>query len=122
MDQSLYNKLGGFTVVRSLVSDFYDKMLDEPELAPFFHDTDMKKLVDHQTKFWSTALGGPASYTADQFRAIHQNMGITDRHFDQTLELARETLEDNDVNDGDVETIIESFQQFRAVVVDQPTE
>jgi hemoglobin len=71
MTAGLYEQLGGFSVVRKLVSDFYDRVLDETDLEPFFDNTDMATLVDHQTKFWAMLLGGPASYTEDQMRHIH---------------------------------------------------
>ena len=61
MSKSLYDQLGGFSVVRKLVSDFYDRVLKEEDLAPFFKDTDMADLIDHQTKFWTTLLGGVVS-------------------------------------------------------------
>jgi hemoglobin len=51
MSNTLYDQLGGFSVVRKLVSDFYDRVLEEDDLAPFFKDTDMAHLIDHQTKF-----------------------------------------------------------------------
>ena len=117
MTQSLYDKLGGFSFVRKLVSSFYDRLLDEDTLAPFFVDTDMSALVDHQTKFWATALGGPASYTPEQLRNIHKSMGIKESHFDLVLELVEEILEDHDVEDEDVGTIIQAFEGYRAVVL-----
>ncbi len=118
MSNSLYDQLGGFSFVRKLVSDFYDRLLDEDDLAPFFENTDMARLVDHQTKFWATALGGPASYTPDQLKAIHRSMGVEDRHFDLVLELIAETLEDNEVDDDDIGAIMKAFEAYRSVVVE----
>jgi hemoglobin len=117
MTVSLYDKLGGFSFVRKLVSSFYDRLLDEDTLSPFFENTEMSALVDHQTKFWATALGGPASYTPEQLRAIHQSMEIEAHHFDLVLELVEEVLEDHDVGDEDVSTIIQAFEGYRVVII-----
>jgi hemoglobin len=117
MHKRLYDQLGGFAFVRKLVSDFYDRVLDEDELAPFFEKTDMARLVDHQTKFWATALGGPASYTDEQLEAVHRGMGITSAHFDLVLELVAETLEDHDVSEQHVAEIGAAFAGYRAVIV-----
>jgi truncated hemoglobin YjbI len=34
MTISLYDQLGGFSKVRKVVSDFYDRVLEEEDLAP----------------------------------------------------------------------------------------
>ena len=46
---SLYDRLGGFKTVRKIISDFYDRVLDEDDLSPHFAETDMASLIDHQT-------------------------------------------------------------------------
>ena len=117
MSKSLYDELGGFSAVRKLVSDFYDRVLEEDDLAPFFKNTDMANLIDHQTKFWTTLLGGPASYTDEQLKNIHAKMGIEDQHFDLILDLAVETLEDHDVDSQHIDNIAEQLKGYRPCVV-----
>jgi len=117
VSKSLYDELGGFSAVRKLVSDFYDRVLEEDDLAPFFKDTDMANLIDHQTKFWTTLLGGPASYTDEQLKNIHAKMGIEDQHFDLILDLAVETLEDHDVDSQHIDNIAEQLKGYRPSVV-----
>ena len=117
MSQTLYDQLGGFAAVRKLVSDFYDQVLDEEDLVPFFHDTEMANLIDHQTKFWATLLGGPASYTDEQLREIHASMGIQDRHFDLMVDLARKTLEDRDIDEQQIASVIEGLNAYRPAIV-----
>jgi hemoglobin len=117
VSQTLYDQLGGFSVVRKLVSDFYDKVLDEEDVASFFRDTEMSKLIDHQTKFFATLLGGPASYTDEQLRKLHTSMGIQDHHFDVILDLVQETLEDHDIDKQAVTSIIEKMNTYRSAIV-----
>jgi hemoglobin len=114
---TLYDELGGFSFVRKLVSDFYDRVLDEEDLVPFFQHTDMARLIDHQTKFWSTLLGGPASYDRQQLEVIHKSMGVNDEHFDLILELAVETLEDHDVRSEHVASLAKAFEAYRPAIV-----
>ena len=113
----MYDQLGGFSAVRKLVSDFYDRVLDEEDLAPFFNDTDMANLIDHQTKFWATLLGGPASYTEEQLHTIHASMGIRDHHFDLIIDLVSETLEDHDVDAQDIGRLAEKLNGYRSSLV-----
>ncbi len=117
MSNSLYDQLGGFSAVRKLVSDFYDRVLEEEDLAPFFKDTNMADLIDHQTKFWTTLLGGPASYTDEQLRKIHTSMGIQDHHFDLVVDLAVETLEDHDLNAQQIGEFSEQLRGYRSQFV-----
>ena len=117
MSKSLYDQLGGFSVVRKLVSDFYDRVLKEEDLAPFFKDTDMADLIDHQTKFWTTLLGGPASYTGEQLRKIHTSMGIQDHHFDLVVDLAVETLEDHDIDPRHIGEISKQLRGYRSSIM-----
>jgi len=56
---------------------FYDKILDSPVTSPYFSGIDMKRLIDHQTKFFAALMGGPASYTNDHLERVH---ALT-RHF-----------------------------------------
>lgn len=117
MTASTYDQLGGFSAVRKLVLDFYERVLDEDDLAPFFVDTDMAALVDHQTKFWSTLLGGPASYTEDQLFRLHESMGIQDAHFDLLAELVADTLEDHDFEEQAIKALVGKLAEYRSSIV-----
>ena len=65
MRQTIFERYGGFSKVSKVVMSFYDKILNSSILAPYFAKTDMKRLIDHQTKFISSLMGGPASYTSE---------------------------------------------------------
>ena len=117
MNTSLYDQLGGFSSVHKLVSSFYERVLDDEDVATFFENTNMADLIDHQTKFWATLLGGPASYTNEQLRAIHATMGIEDHHFDTILELAVETLEDQGIDQEHIDGIAEQLKTHRPNIV-----
>jgi hemoglobin len=117
MSGTLYDQIGGFSTVRNLVLDFYERVLDEDDLAPFFADTDMATLVDHQTKFWSMLLGGPASYTEQQLFKLHEAMGIEDGHFDLLAELVVDTLEDHDFEEGAIKNLVQQLGDYRSSIV-----
>jgi len=40
--QSLFEHYGGFSVVRRIVSDLYDSILDSDQLAGYFEESDMR--------------------------------------------------------------------------------
>ena len=54
--ESLMDRLGGAPAVKAAVAEFYDRILKDDELAPFFKDTDMTALKLHQLKFMQIAF------------------------------------------------------------------
>lgn len=117
MTGSLFEQLGGFARVRLLVSAFYDKVLESERLGPHFRHIDVRRLIDHQTKFTSAMMGGPASFTDDQIARAHQRLGITDEEFDEMAELFRETLEDFGMAPDEVVRIQAHIDAMRPYVV-----
>jgi hemoglobin len=105
-NESLYDKYGGFSTVAKLVNDFYDKIGNTQELDIYFNGIEMSKLIDHQTKFLCSVLGGPEKYEGRELKAAHQRFNITAEHFDLVASLLKEALEDNNVEDSDVATIV----------------
>jgi len=86
-------------------------------LAPFFADTDMARLVEHQAKFISSVMGGPASYSDAKLRESHAHLQIDDRAFDEMIGLLRVTLADFKIADSDVKTIIADLDARRRDIV-----
>jgi hemoglobin len=117
MHGSMFEQLGGFARVRLMVSAFYDKVLASQRLGPHFQHIDVRRLIDHQTKFTSAMMGGPASFTDEQIARAHQRLGITDAEFEEMAELFRETLEDFGVAGPDVERLVAHVLSMRSHVV-----
>lgn len=119
-EQSLFEKYGGFSKISRVVLSFYDTLLDSDEIGPFFDDIDMSKMVDHQTKFIASLLGGPAAYTDRQLHQLHRHLEITDDHFDELKVVLNETLTKHGLEPGDVEAVLAEFEKRRTLIVRQP--
>jgi len=117
MEQSIYDQIGGFVVVRKLITEFYDKVLENERLAILFEKTNMERLIDHQTKFFAMLLGGPASYTDEEIKRAHQRLGINNDQFDMTKDCLVETLEDFDLSDDHITFIEGAFESKRGLIV-----
>ena len=117
MDQTLFEKYGGFSVISKIVLDLYDRLMDDEVVGPFFDDIDFAKQVDHQTKFVSSLMGGPASYTDDQIEKLHNHLTIAEHHFDQLTKILGQVLRDHGVSNEDAETVIGEFSNRQALVV-----
>jgi len=116
MEKSIYDQLGGFTTVRKVVIEFYNRVLDEDELNPYFSKINMERQIDHQTKFISMILGGPASFSDKHLKNVHKKLNITNDHFELIKELIIETLEDFDLDEKHVEYISDEFEKRRSLI------
>src|SRR5215470_8514444 len=83
---SLYEKLGEEAAIAKVVDGFYERVLADGSLAPFFDGVDMPALRRHQAAFLGAATGGPQPYTGPDLAAAHAGRGITDEHFDRVAE------------------------------------
>lgn len=117
MAQTVFERYGGFAAVSKIVLSFYDRMLDSPVTSPYFADIDMKRLIDHQTKFFAALMGGPASYTNEHLEHVHGRLGISGEAFNETLLMMRETLEDHDMDENDIRFVEDEMRARRNYIV-----
>jgi len=78
---TLFDKYGGFATVGNIVHNFYEKILDDGELRPYFKGIDMERLIRHQTDFMCMILGGPVDYTGRDLRKAYSRLNITEKDF-----------------------------------------
>ena len=57
--ETMFERYGGFARVSRVVSSFYERVLESPSLAPYFAGIDMRRQIDHQTKFIASIRAGP---------------------------------------------------------------
>lgn len=117
MAESIFERYGGFASVRKIVSEFYDRVLDDAALSPFFAHTDMRRQIDHQTQFISSLIGGPASLSDEGLRRVHQHLGIGNTDFDAMMAVLSETLEDFGFTHDDVRHVMNEMNRRRHLVV-----
>ncbi len=79
---TLYERIGGDAALNVAVDRFYDRVLADPDLAPFFTGISMQRLRGHQHAFLSQALGGPRKYSGAAMARAHARLSITQQHFD----------------------------------------
>lgn len=93
----LYELLGGEAAVQAATIGFYEKVMADPVLAPYFKGLNMDGQVKKFVGFMTMALGGPHKYTGRDLRTAHQrlvNDGLSEPHFDAVLVHLEQTLID----------------------------
>ena len=109
---SLFDRIGGEQMIADVVDDFYDRVLADTELKPFFKNTSMDKLRCMQREFFSAALDGPITYTGKSLSHVHHGRGITKHHFTLFVNHLLDTLRYYGINDQDVTDIISRINTY----------
>ena len=104
--QTLFERVGGEQVINDLIHDFYDRVLADLELKPFFKDVSVDKLRRMQREFFSAALDGPISYTGRPLSHVHHGRGITKHHLALYIGHLIDVLQGRGINDQEVQEII----------------
>lgn len=78
--------------ISKLVNDFYTKVLNDEELAPFFSELDFEKHLPKMIHFWTFALLNEPGYTTNVVEK-HLNMPLKEKHFEKWLKLFNETID-----------------------------
>lgn len=117
MATTIFQRSGGFAAVSKIVLSFYDRVLDSDVLAPYFEDIDLRRLVDHQTKFVAFLMGGPPAYSDAVLRETHAHLGIDRPAFDEMIALMEETLEDFELDPDDVAAIVHQLESRAPLIV-----
>jgi hemoglobin len=89
---SLFARLGGREAITATVEQFYERVLADPELKPFFARTNMTWLKLRQNQFFVQALGGPSEYKGKSMKLAHASMVIGPQHFQRVAGHLSETL------------------------------
>jgi len=117
MPQNMFQHYGGAEKVSDLIFAFYDRVLSSERLAPFFATCDMRRLMEHQTRYISAVMGGPPSYSEAHLREVHATLGITNADFDEMLSLLRVAMTDSGYDAADTDQIIRRLSALRRVIV-----
>ena len=119
-EQTLYDHLGGHDGIRAVVDDFYDRLVADEEIGPFFEGSDMELLRRTQTDFLCEAAGGPETYDAAPIREAHLHVPFTPEHIQRAVELLEESLDAFDVPEEDAQKVVNAVAAYEADLLADP--
>ena len=111
-ETTLFDSIGGATAVDRLIDDFYERVLGDPELRPFFEDTSMDKWRLMQKEFFAAALDGPVTRSDLELAHVHQGRGIKPYHFNLFAQHLLATLEEMGISDADRMEVIRRISTY----------
>jgi len=118
MSESLFDKYGGVETLTPLVREFYKRIMATPNLARYFVNTDMEVLIRHQIQFIAVVMGKPAAfYEGMDMEEAHKSSNISDRSFEDVIDVLEETLRDFEVGELDIIEIIDKARSLKKQIV-----
>lgn len=117
---TLFDDIGGEESVNAAISIFYDRVLDDESLAPFFSNVDMATQSRKQAAFFSALLSGESQNIAKYMALAHEKpvaQGMTDAHFDRVAKHLQDTLNELKVPQHLVEQIMSAAASLRDPVM-----
>ncbi|HET7488846.1 MAG TPA: PAS domain-containing protein, partial [Acidimicrobiales bacterium] len=82
---TLFERIGGRPAVTAAVGEFYDRVLADALLQPFFVGIDTSRLRDMLAELATQAFGGPAGLELGDVVAAHRGLPIEQSHMDAVL-------------------------------------
>ncbi|ACV46777.1 MULTISPECIES: truncated hemoglobin [Halomicrobium] len=119
---TLYERLGEREGIRAVVDDFYDRLIADEQLGPFFADADMELLRRTQTDFLCEAAGGPETYDAVPVREAHIDVPFEPTHIERAIELLEASLDAFDVPADDAAAVVDAVAAYEAELLASPDE
>ena len=118
---TLYQRIGGEEVIERTVDRFYEHVLSDPLLQPFFANTSMDKLRRMQKEFFSIALDGPETDTEISLTQAHQGRGIEREHLTRFTEHLLTTLQEIGLEDSDLSAVIARIATYSDQILGEST-
>ncbi|HEV2911944.1 MAG TPA: group 1 truncated hemoglobin [Pyrinomonadaceae bacterium] len=95
-EKSLYERVGGYDALASVVDEFMKRLAADKQLARFLvglSDDSKKRLRQHLLNQFCQATGGPCVYTGREMKTVHTGLKITESDWDIAAKALVETLD-----------------------------
>ena len=121
--ETIFERLGGDSAINVGVKLFYQKILADPYIKPFFEHVDMIRQVEKQKSFLTKIFDGPHDFNGKDMREAHrhlvENMGLNDSHFDHLMTHLRSSLTEIGLESDLITEAVDVAESFRDEVLNR---
>ena len=118
MQETIWNRYGGYSFVAQTVRDFYDRVLVSKALAPYFDGVNMEGLIEHQIQTVGAVMGGPYDLNVEALRRAHRHLRVQQARFDELAVILDQTLVNHGISADDKAVLLDAVESVRSVIVD----
>ena len=94
---TLYERLGGATTIDAVVENFLYRIADDADMVRFFANTNIDFFAQSLASKLCDVSDGPCRYEGPPMDRAHQNMGLTDVHFNRLVEHLDAAMEEEGI-------------------------
>ncbi len=84
--RTLYDDLGAMPGITAIVDELITVYADDPRVAPFFANTNLKRFRSKLIEYLCKTADGPCRYTGDDMAEAHTGLGIDEAAFNAGVE------------------------------------
>lgn len=116
-----YDQLGGAAVLPDMVQSFYTRVLDDPDLRPYFTGADMPNLKRHMAILLASILGGPVAYKGRDLAEAHHDLKINERDYGKVGDILLGLMREHGVGKEVLDHVATTLGQVRPSIVTDPS-
>lgn len=117
MTISIYEKYGGFRTFNNVIKEFYTHVKKSPTLFPYFEGVGMGKLIEHQTQFISSLLGGPEITYELSLKDSHKHLFIPEEHYNEIVQILLSSLERAGLEPEELNEILVKLNSLKSDII-----
>lgn len=91
--EGLYQGLGEMAGIRAMMSDFVQRLEEDPMIGDQFQDTKLERLAGLLAEQICQLSGGPCTYSGDSMKEVHGGLTITHTHYNRLIELLQASMD-----------------------------
>ena len=121
VEESLYDRLGGYDAIAAATDDLLARLQSDPQLRDYWKGASTnnpRKARQLIVDFMTEAAGGPAYYTGRDMKTSHEGMHINESDWEAFMRHAGATLDHFGVAPAEKDEVLAFFATLKTEIVE----
>ncbi len=116
----LYVAFGQQDGIRRLADDFVRRLSTDARTAPFFKESNLKRVREKIAEQLCQVVGGGCVYTGDSMKEVHKGQGIQKSDFNAVVEILQDTMDQQGIAFQDQNKLLAKLAPMYRDMVESP--
>lgn len=119
-DAPLYQRMGGYDRIATVVDDFFGRFGTDPTLAPFLGGLNAAagaRVRQNFIDFFCARTGGPCLYNGRDMKSAHEGLAIKEAHFESVIRHFDAALDAQRVGGAEKQELLTMLRGLKADIV-----
>lgn len=121
INNTLYERLGGYDAIAAVVSDLLPRLRGDPQLGHFWQhrsDDNLRRSKQLLVDFLCSSAGGPVYYAGRDMKTSHQGMNISEANWTAFLGHLNTSLDFFQIDQAERDDLVAFVQSTRVDMVE----